>query len=86
MIKMKILTKIITKLKEKWMAKTPKFARFFQIISTALAALPLYYASLPLDFQVIIPQNWLKWISICGFISVFLFNFFTEKNKTINNN
>jgi len=73
--------KLTTRLKKAWKAETPHLAKLFQVVSGALAALPLYYASLPVDFQQAVPQNWLKWIAGAGFAGVFLFNFFSKKEK-----
>jgi len=36
------MKKVFFKLPEWWKADTPAFARFFQLISSAIAALPLY--------------------------------------------
>lgn len=73
--------KTITKLKRWWRLKTPPFARFLQSISVAVAAIPLYYSSLPERFQLIIPDNVILYISSAGLITTFLLNFLHVKEK-----
>lgn len=69
------------KLKKWWFAETPKIARLFQLISGAIAALPLYYAALPDEFKQSIPTDWLKWIAGAGFFTAFVLQFFNKKKK-----
>jgi len=51
------MKKVLFKLPDWWKAETPVFARFFQLISSAIAALPLYYAALPTEFKEAIPDS-----------------------------
>ena len=64
-----------------WRAETPKLARFFQVLSGALAALPLYYAALSDEFKATISADYLKWIAISGGVCVFILQFFNKKAK-----
>ena len=63
-----------------WNAETPKIARLFQVLSGALAALPLYYVALPDDFKTTIPISYLKWICISGGVCAFILQFFNKKD------
>lgn len=49
----------------------------------AIAALPLYYASLPSQFQSSIPDSWLKYITISGAACAFLLQFKTTKKQIV---
>lgn len=62
-----------------WKAETPKLAQAFQVLGAALAAMPLYYATLPDEFKQTIPAEWLKWIAGTGFITAFILQFFNKK-------
>ena len=75
------MKKIYFKLKTLWLSETPKLARFFQLLSASLAALPLYFSSLPEEFKNSIPDNYIKYIAILGGILVILCNFFKTKEK-----
>ena len=44
------MKKVFFKLPEWWKVDTPAFARFFQIVSNAIEALPLYSAALSAEF------------------------------------
>jgi hypothetical protein len=73
------MKKLFKNLSKWWKAETPKLARFFQVLSAALAALPLYWASLPAEFQTQIPAEYLKYIAIGGGLCVFILQFFNKK-------
>jgi hypothetical protein len=64
-----------------WKAESPAIARFFQIISSALATLPLYYASLPEEFKTAIPICYLKIVAISGGVCTFVLQFFNKKES-----
>ena len=64
-----------------WKAETPTIARFFQIISSALATLPLYYATLPEKFKTAIPICYLKIVAISGGVCTFVLQFFNKKES-----
>ena len=69
------------KLANWWKSETPSIARFFQIISSALATLPLYYASLPEEFKNAIPICYLRCIAISGGMSTLVLQFFNKKRR-----
>jgi len=69
------------KLSAWWKAETPALARFLQLVSSALATLPLYYAALPEDFKTAIPTSYLKHIAIIGGVCVFILQFFNKKQS-----
>ena len=73
------MTKILLKLAEWWMAETPKIARFLQILSGALAALPIYYTGLPEEFKSTITPDILHIIALSGLLTAFLLQFFKIK-------
>lgn len=73
------MKKVLFSLPTWWKAETPALARFLQIISSALASLPLYYATLPEEFKTAIPTSYLKYIAIAGGVSVFILQFFNKK-------
>jgi hypothetical protein len=75
------MKKVFFRLPAWWKADTPAFARFFQIVSSAIAALPLYYASLPEEFKSAIPTSYLKHIAIAGGLCVFILQFFNKKQS-----
>jgi len=75
------MTKILLKLAEWWMAETPKIARFLQVLSGALATLPLYYNGLPDEFKTTITPDILHIIAVLGFITTFLLQFFKTKQS-----
>ena len=75
------MKKIFLKLKELWVSETPKLARFLQLVSASLAALPLYFSSLPEEFKSSIPDSYIKYIAISGGVLVVLCNFFKTKEK-----
>ena len=78
------MKKIFLKLKELWVSETPKLARFLQLVSASLAALPLYFSSLPEEFKSSIPDSYIKYIAIAGGVLVVLCNFFkTKENKNV---
>lgn len=67
------------KLKERLKAKTPKYARVLQGISGAIAAIPIYYSSLPDEFKQSVPKELLLYITIFGLIVIFFLNLLTVK-------
>lgn len=69
----------ITLLRKLFISETPVLYRYVQTISVAIAALPLYYASLPSQFQSSIPDCWLKYITISGAVCAFALQFKTNK-------
>ena len=73
------MKKTFLKLKELWLSETPKLARFLQLLSASLAAIPLYFSSLPEEFKSAIPENYIKYIAIAGGVLVVLCNFFKTK-------
>ena len=73
------MKKVLFSLPTWWKAETPVLARYLQIISSALASLPLYYATLPEEFKTAIPTSYLKYIAIAGGVSVFILQFFNKK-------
>jgi hypothetical protein len=75
------MIKVLFKLPEWWKAETPVLARFFQLISSAIAAMPLYYAALPVEFKAAIPDCYLKYIAIAGGVCVFILQFFNKKQS-----
>ena len=75
------MKKIFLKLKELWVSETPKLARFLQLVSASLAALPLYFSSLPEEFKSSIPDSYIKYIAIAGGVLIILCNFFKTKEK-----
>ena len=75
------MKKLFLKLKELWVSETPKLARFLQLVSASLAALPLYFSSLPEEFKNSIPENYIKYIAIAGGVLIILCNFFKTKEK-----
>ncbi len=75
------MKKVFFKLSKWWKADTPVFSRFFQIVSSAIAALPLYYALLPEEFKLAIPTSYLKHITIAGGVYVFILQFFNKKQS-----
>ena len=75
------MKKVLFKLPEWWKAETPVLARFFQLISSAIAALPLYYAALPEEFKSAIPTSYLKYIAIAGGVCAFIRQFFNKKQS-----
>jgi len=75
------MKKVLFKLPDWWKAETPVFARFFQLISSAIAALPLYYAALPTEFKEAIPDCYLKYIAITGGACAFILQFFNKKQS-----
>jgi len=68
-------------IKQRWDAKTPKFARWLQVLSSAITALPLYYTSLPDEFKASLPVNVILYISGAGLAVTFLLNLFNTKEK-----
>ena len=78
------MKKVLFKLTEWWKAETPTLARFFQVISSAIAALPLYYAALPMEFKTAIPDYYLKYIAIAGGVCAFILQFFNKKQSWTN--
>ena len=68
-------------LRQRWTAKTPKFARWLQVLSSAVTALPLYYTSLPTQFQNSLPVDIILYISGAGLAVTFLLNLFNTKEK-----
>ena len=75
------MKKVLFKLPEWWKAETPALARFFQVISSAIAALPLYYAALPTEFKTAIPVCYLKYIAIADGLCAFILQFFNKKQS-----
>ena len=75
------MKKVLFKLHDWWKADTPAFARFFQLISSGIAALPLYYAALPAEFKTAIPDCYLKYIAIAGGVCAFILQFFNKKQS-----
>lgn len=75
------MKKVLFKLTEWWKAETPVLARFFQLISSAVAALPLYYAALPTEFKTALPDCYLKYIVIAGGLCAFILQFFNKKQS-----
>lgn len=75
------MKKVLFKLPDWWKAETPVLARFFQLISSAIAALPLYYAALPAEFKTAIPDCYLKYIAITGGVCAFILQFFNKKQS-----
>jgi hypothetical protein len=73
------MKKLFFKLPNWWKADTPAFARFFQLISSALAALPMYYIALPEEFKNAIPTTYLKYIAIAGGVCAFILQFFNKR-------
>lgn len=73
------MKKLLSNLFAWWKAETPVFARFFQLVSGALAAMPLYYASLPDEFKTAIPSCYLNYIAIGGGVCAFILQFFNKK-------
>ena len=73
------MKKVLFSLPTWWKAETPVLARFLQIISSALASLPLYYVALSEEFKTAIPTSYLKYIAIAGGVSVFILQFFNKK-------
>lgn len=67
------------KLSAWWKAETPAFARFFQLVSSAVAALPMYYNTLPEQFKDSIPTDYLRYIAIAGGVCAFILQFFNKK-------
>ena len=75
------MKKVLFKLPDWWKAETPVLARFFQLISSGIAALPLYYAALPAEFKTAIPDSYLKYIAIAGGVCAFILQFFKRKES-----
>ena len=75
------MIRILIKLTEWFVAETPVFARFLQALSAAFAALPLYYSSLPAEFQSIVTPDELKYAVFGGGITTFLLNLLTKPSK-----
>lgn len=75
------MKKVLFKLPDWWKAETPVLARFFQLISSAIAVLPLYYAALPAEFKTAIPDCYLKYIAIAGGMCAFILQFFNKKQS-----
>jgi len=75
------MKKVLFKLPDWWKADTPAIARFFQLISSALAALPMYYIALPDQFKDAIPTSYLKYIAIAGGVCAFILQFFKKKES-----
>lgn len=73
------MRKIKFKLRKWWTEETPALARFFQIIASAFATLPLYYSTLPEEFKTAIPSCYLKCVAIGGGITSFILQFFNKK-------
>lgn len=73
------MTKILLKLAELWMSETPKIARFLQVLSGALAVLPLYFNGLPEEFKSTITPEVLHVIALSGLVTAFLLQFFKTK-------
>ena len=66
---------------QRFKSATPKLAKLFQALSGAIAALPIYYSSLPEEFKTTIPTDWLKWITGAGLIVAFILQFLERKEK-----
>ena len=75
------MKRALFKLSTWWKGETPVLARFLQLVSSSLAALPLYYAALPEDFKTAIPTGYLKHIAIIGGVCVFILQFFNKKQS-----
>ncbi len=75
------MKKVLFKLPDWWKAETPILARIFQLISSGIAALPLYYAALPTEFKTAIPDSYLKYIAIAGGTCAFILQFFNKKQS-----
>lgn len=73
------MKKIYLKLKALWDAETPKIAKFLQVLIVALAAIPSYYGSLPVEFQQTIPAEWIKYVSITSILVAVILQFFKTK-------
>ena len=73
------MKKLVLKLKALWKAETPKIAKFLQVISLALAAIPSYYGSLPVEFQQTIPAEWIKYVSVASILVAVILQFFKTK-------
>lgn len=74
----KIKEKIIS-LRKLFLSETPAMYKYLQVFSVAIAAVPMYYSSLPAQFQSSIPDSWLKYITTIGAICAFLLQFKTHK-------
>lgn len=72
------MKKLYLKLSNWWKAETPAIARFFQFISSVIAALPMYFATLPLEFRESIPTNYLKYIALTGGLCALILQFFKK--------
>jgi len=75
------MKKIIFNLSSWWMAETPAIARFLQLLSGALGAIPTYYKELPDEFKATIKPDVIGYVSLAGFVTAFLLQFFTKKLK-----
>jgi hypothetical protein len=64
-----------------WRAKTPIYARFLQSLSVGVAAIPIYYETLPERFKMAIPDNTIMYISFFALGLTFLLNFLHVKEK-----
>lgn len=72
---------MIQKLISQFKSATPKIAKFLQALSVAVAALPVYFSSLPEEFKATIPTEWLKYITLIGGLCLVLLQFTTKKAK-----
>lgn len=77
---MRLFKKIYAWLVNHWHAETPKLSRFMQFLSIIVSFAPLYYNSLPVDFQQTIPRSVLLWFSIVGFFVALFFQFTKKKH------
>jgi hypothetical protein len=69
------MKKIIKRLK----SKTPVYAKILQALSGAVAAIPLYYGTLPEEFKASIPAQSLVIISFIGAVIAFFLQLLQKK-------
>ena len=71
--------KLTTKIKNRFLSSTPKIVKVLQILLTSIVSLPVYYSSLPVEFQQTIPSNILLYISLSGLVITTLLQLINKK-------
>ena len=65
-----------------WKAETPLLAKILQYTAIGIAAIPMYYTSLPERFQQAITDEQIRYITISGIIATILLQLFHKtENK-----
>jgi len=73
---------IISTIKRRWKAETPKLVRILQVLSGTIAVIPAYYKDLPDEFRASVPSHLLLYITMAGIIVTAFLQLITTKQKS----